>query len=146
MSADNLCKQFGHRLGQNECRSWSGPNHLTLLIVFLKETFEKVNLEKSHQMTTKAWKITQHAKSQAKKLMCTLYHDSFTSSLHQFDMIVDYMKSWFVCGDIGVIFKVIGECYWYLPISTFNVCLHKISAVGQFSIKILWILHLDMLG
>ena len=31
-------------------------------IVFLKEFFEKVNFEKSQQMTTKAWKITQNAK------------------------------------------------------------------------------------
>ena len=31
--------------------------------MFLKEFFEKVNLEKSQQMTTKAGKIIQHAKS-----------------------------------------------------------------------------------
>ena len=30
------------------------PNYFYILIVFLKEFFEKVNFEKSHQMTTKA--------------------------------------------------------------------------------------------
>ena len=31
------------------------------LIVFWKEFFEKVNFEKSQQMTTEAWKISKHA-------------------------------------------------------------------------------------
>ena len=55
MSADNLCKQFGPRSGPTECRPDLNPNRLTLsLIVFLKDFFEKVNFEKSEQMTTKA--------------------------------------------------------------------------------------------
>ena len=33
------------------------------LIVLLKEFFEKVNFEKSQQMTTKAWKITFASKT-----------------------------------------------------------------------------------
>ena len=40
----------------------SGSKPFDALIVFLKEFFEKVYLEKSQQTTTEAWKITQHAK------------------------------------------------------------------------------------
>ena len=43
-------------------KAWSGSKLFHTRIVFLKEFFEKVNFEKSQQMT-KAWKITQHAKS-----------------------------------------------------------------------------------
>ena len=35
------------------------------LIVFLKEFLKKLILKKSQQMTTKSWKITENAKSQA---------------------------------------------------------------------------------
>ena len=45
-SADNLCKQFGHRSGLTECRSWSGSKLFDTLIVLLKEFFEKGNFEK----------------------------------------------------------------------------------------------------
>ena len=46
-SADNLCKQFGPRSGPTECRSRFGSKPFDTLTVFLKEFFEKVNLEKS---------------------------------------------------------------------------------------------------
>ena len=62
-SADNLCKQFGTTSGLTKCRSWSGFKLFDTLLVVLKECFEKVNFENSQQTTTKAWKITQHAKS-----------------------------------------------------------------------------------
>ena len=39
----------------------SGSKPFDTLILFLKEFFEKVDFEKSQQMTTKAWKITQRA-------------------------------------------------------------------------------------
>ena len=60
-SADNLCKQIVPR--PTECSSWSGFKMFDTLIVFLKEFFEKVNFEKNQQTTTKAWNVTQHAKS-----------------------------------------------------------------------------------
>ena len=50
-SADNLCKQFGPRSGPTECQSSSG-SRLFDLIVFLKEWFENVNLERSQQIST----------------------------------------------------------------------------------------------
>ena len=67
LSADNLCKQFASRSEPTERRSWSGSELFYTLIVFLEEFFEKVNFEKSQQMTAKAWKVTQHAKSQPGK-------------------------------------------------------------------------------
>ena len=51
-SADNHCKQFEPRSGQNAGPDLD-PNCLTLM-VFLKEFFEKVNFEKSQQTATKA--------------------------------------------------------------------------------------------
>ena len=47
MSAYNLFKQFGTRSG-------SGSKSFHTLIVFLKDFFEKVNLVKSQETTTKA--------------------------------------------------------------------------------------------
>ena len=49
-SADNLSKPFDS------------------LIVFLKVFFEQVDFEKSQQITTKAWKITQHAMQRIKTI------------------------------------------------------------------------------
>ena len=62
LSADNLCKQFNpHQDPQNV-----GPdldaNCMTLWDRLWKDFLKKFNFEKS-QKTTKAWKITQHAKS-----------------------------------------------------------------------------------
>ena len=45
-SADNLCKQFGPRSGPTECWSFAGTKLFDTLIVFLKEFFEKVDVEK----------------------------------------------------------------------------------------------------
>ena len=42
MFANNFCKQFGHRSGPNACRAWSGSKLFDILMVFLKEFFEKV--------------------------------------------------------------------------------------------------------
>ena len=39
-SADNLCKQFGPRLGPTECWSLSGSKPFDTLIVFLNEFLE----------------------------------------------------------------------------------------------------------
>ena len=46
LSVGNLYKQFGPRSGPTKCRSWSGSKLFDTLIVFLKQFFEKVNLEK----------------------------------------------------------------------------------------------------
>ena len=43
-SSDNLCKQFGLRLELKECPSWSGSKQFDTLILFLKEFFEKQNI------------------------------------------------------------------------------------------------------
>ena len=53
-SADNVCKQFGPR---------SGSKLFDILIVFLKDFFQKVNFEKKTADDKKAGKITQHAMS-----------------------------------------------------------------------------------
>ena len=45
-SADDLCKQFGHRSGPTECKAWSGSKLLDTLMVFLKEFFKNVDFEK----------------------------------------------------------------------------------------------------
>ena len=42
-----VSKQLGPRSGKAEHRSWSGSKPSDTLIVFLKEFFEKVNIEKS---------------------------------------------------------------------------------------------------
>ena len=63
-SADNalICKHFRPRPRLTQWRSWSGSKPYDTLILFLKEFFEKLNLEESQQKATKAWKITQHVK------------------------------------------------------------------------------------
>ena len=40
-SADNLCKQFGPRSGLTEHWAWSGSKLFDILMVILKEVFEK---------------------------------------------------------------------------------------------------------
>ena len=66
LASGNFCRlltTFADSLDPyQECRSWSGSKLFDTLILFLKEFFEKVNFEKSQQMTLKAWKITHHAK------------------------------------------------------------------------------------
>ena len=46
-SADNFCKQFGPWSGPTKRRTWSGSNQFDTQMVFLKDFFEKVNLEKN---------------------------------------------------------------------------------------------------
>ena len=58
----NLCKHFGPRSGQIKCRAQSGSKLFVTLMVFMKEIFEKVYLEKNQQMTKKACKINQKDK------------------------------------------------------------------------------------
>ena len=55
-AADNLCKQPGPRSGWTKL---SGSNLFAILMVFLKDFFEKVSFEKK---TADGEKITQHAK------------------------------------------------------------------------------------
>ena len=52
-SADNLGKQFGPRSGPTR----SGSKLFDILMVFLKEFFQKVNLEKNQQTTKKEEKL-----------------------------------------------------------------------------------------
>ena len=44
---DNLCKQFGPRLGPTQHQALSGSKLFNTLIVFQEEFFEKVDFEKS---------------------------------------------------------------------------------------------------
>ena len=62
-SADNFGKQFGPRSGPTNRRAWSGSKLFDILMVFLKEFFQKVNFEKKTADDKKAWKITQNAMS-----------------------------------------------------------------------------------
>ena len=50
-SADNLGKQFGPRSGPTNRRAWSGSKLFDILMVFLKEFFQKVHFEKNQQTT-----------------------------------------------------------------------------------------------
>ena len=61
ISADNIGKQFGPRSGPMNCQAWSGSKLFDILMVFLKEIFQKVNFEKKSADDKKAWKITQYA-------------------------------------------------------------------------------------
>ena len=45
-SADNIGKQFGPRSGPTNCQALSGSNLFDILMVFLKEFFQKVYFEK----------------------------------------------------------------------------------------------------
>ena len=56
VSADNLCKQFGPRLGWTECESWSGSN-LFFTLCSWKNLVDKLSLKKSQQTTTKDIKL-----------------------------------------------------------------------------------------
>ena len=56
-SADNLDKQFGPRSGPTNRRAWSGSKLFDILMVFLKEFFQKVNFEKNRQTTKKHEKL-----------------------------------------------------------------------------------------
>ena len=60
-SADNFCKQLGPRSGPTERRSWPGSKLFDILMVFLKEFFEKMILKKSSN-DKKESKITQYGK------------------------------------------------------------------------------------
>ena len=57
MSAVNLGKQFGPRSGPTNRRAWSGSKLFDILMVFLKEFFQKVNFEKNQQTTKKREKL-----------------------------------------------------------------------------------------
>ena len=48
-SADNLCKQFGSRLGPTKSRARSGSKPFATVMVILKEFFEKISFEKIQQ-------------------------------------------------------------------------------------------------
>ena len=50
-SADNLCREFGPRSGSTKRQALSGSKLFDTLMVFLKELFEKIDLEKN--LTTK---------------------------------------------------------------------------------------------
>ena len=56
-SADNLGKQFGPRSGPTSRRAWSGSKLFDILMVFLKEFFQKNNFEKNQQTTKKHEKL-----------------------------------------------------------------------------------------
>ena len=45
-SAHHLCKQFWYRSGPTKCRAWSVSKLFDTLMVFLKEFFKNVNVEK----------------------------------------------------------------------------------------------------
>ena len=51
VSADNLCKQFGPRSGPTFCLAWFGFKLFDTLMVFLKEFFNKIDIEKKQQTT-----------------------------------------------------------------------------------------------
>ena len=56
-SADNLGEQFGPRSGLTNRRACSGSKLFDILMVFLKEFFQKVNYEKNQQTTKKHEKL-----------------------------------------------------------------------------------------
>ena len=56
-SAVNLGKQFGPRSGPTNRRAWSGSKLFDILMVFLKEFFQKVNFEKNRQTTKRCEKL-----------------------------------------------------------------------------------------
>ena len=52
-SAHNLVKQFGPRSGPTNRGALSGSKLFDILMVFLKEFFQKINFEKNRQTTKK---------------------------------------------------------------------------------------------
>ena len=58
-SADNLCKQFGPRSVSKNVGPALDLNYLTLLIVFLKEFFQKVDFKKKVGKITR-WQRVNH--------------------------------------------------------------------------------------
>ena len=58
-----MLETFANSFDPTESQSWSESKPFITQNMFLEEFFEKVHFEKSQQTTTKAWKITQHAKS-----------------------------------------------------------------------------------
>ena len=56
-SADNLCKQFGPRLGSTFCQAGSEFELFDTPIVLLKEFFDNVNFEKNQQTAKKHKKL-----------------------------------------------------------------------------------------
>ena len=65
LSADNLCKQFGSRSELTEHKPWSRFKLFDTLLVFLEGMFlgDFLKKKKCQQTTSKAWEITQQAKS-----------------------------------------------------------------------------------
>ena len=60
--ADNFCKQLGPRSGPTKCRALSWSKLFDTLMVFLKESFEKVDFEKNQQTTKKHEKLPRGQK------------------------------------------------------------------------------------
>ena len=46
LSSDSFCKQFGPKSGLAECRAWFGSKLFDILIIFLKEFFDKYDFKK----------------------------------------------------------------------------------------------------
>ena len=59
LSADNFCKQFGSRSGPTKGRAWSGSKLFDTQMIFLTDSFRKVDFEKKQQTTKKHAKISQ---------------------------------------------------------------------------------------
>ena len=57
LSGDSLCEQFETRSGPTRCRALSGSKLFYILVVFLKEFFEKVDCEKNQRTTKKHEKL-----------------------------------------------------------------------------------------
>ena len=68
-SVDNICKQFGPRSGPTKCRAWPGSKLFDTLMVFLKEFYEKVEIEKNQQKTKKPEKLPIYRIKESVRLM-----------------------------------------------------------------------------
>ena len=81
-SADNLGKQFGPRSGPTNRRAWSGSKLFDILMVFLKEFFQKVDFEKNQQTTKKHEKLPSRQWVKLWKTQMNFFQNLFNLSSH----------------------------------------------------------------
>ena len=119
-SADNLCKQFWSRSGSTKCRAWSGSRLFDTLMVFLKEFFEKVDVEKNSRRQ-KVCKITQNNRIFLTCILNSLDHDKTAQCKSTFATKASkkttlYWKLFCILGNFSFFFFV---C-WFFSKSAFS--------------------------
>ena len=149
-SADNFGKQFGPRSGPTNRRAWSGSKLFAILMVFLKEFFQKINFEKisRRQKSTENypvcnelinWAATgenrifayEKTKTQSKLIRAFVFttwivqYLSFLNPKFQISSYNEWLCSWFVLGLVRNPEDPFSDIVAQLVNQSFVFCLQK---------------------